>query len=81
MALHTITLDDLEITALNTLLECQSEMMCESRLNCDNPRELPDRREVLLNLVYAKVFETCWKADKDKNNDYDLIKNIDRILH
>ena len=52
---HTIELDDLELTALVTHLEGQSEMMVESRLNCSNPSETPDREEVLLNLVYAKA--------------------------
>ena len=56
MAKHTLELDDLELTALITHLEGQSEMMVESRLNCSNPSELPDREEVLLNLVYAKAF-------------------------
>jgi len=77
---HTIELDDLELTALITHLEGQSEMMVESRLNSDsNPSELPDREEVLLNLVYAKAFTIGWDADKDPNNDFDIIKNQDRI--
>jgi len=79
MALHKLVLDDLELTALITHLEGESEMMCESRLNCSNPSELPDREEVLLNLVYAKAFTIGWEADKDPNNDFDLIKNQDRI--
>ena len=79
MAKHTLELDDLELTALITHLEGQSEMMCESRLNCSNPSELPDREEVLLNLVYSKAFTIGWDADKDPNNDFDLIKNQDRI--
>ena len=79
MALHKLVLDDLELTALITHLEGQSEMMCETRLNCSNPSELPDREEVLLNLVYAKAFTIGWDADKDPNNDFDLIKNQDRI--
>ena len=79
MAKHTLELDDLELTALITHLEGQSEMMCESRLNCSNPSELPDREEVLLNLVYAKAFTIGWDADKDPNNDFDIIKNQDRI--
>jgi len=79
MAKHTLELDDLELTALITHLEGESEMMCESRLNCSNPSELPDREEVLLNLVYAKAFTIGWDADKDPNNDFDLIKNQDRI--
>ena len=76
---HTIVLDDMEITALNMFLEGESEIMVESRLNTTG-NENPDRREILLNLVYCKVFDTCWKADKDPNNDYDLIKNVDRVL-
>ena len=79
MAKHTIVLDDLELTALITHLEGQNEIMCESRLNSSNPRELPDREEVLLNLVYEKAFTIGWDADKDPNNDFDLIKNQDRI--
>ena len=79
MALHKLVLDDMELTALITHLEGQNEIMCESRLNCSNPSEYPDREEVLLNLVYAKAFTIGWDADKDPNNDFDLIKNQDRI--
>ena len=79
MALHKLVLDDMELTALITHLEGQSEMMCESRLNCSNPSETPDREEVLLNMVYSKVFKIGWDADKDPNNDFDLFKNQDRI--
>ena len=76
---HTIELDDMELTALITHLEGQNEMMCESRLNSSNPSETPDREEVLLNMVYSKAFKIGWDADKDLNNDFDLIKNQDRI--
>ena len=79
MALHKLVLDDMELTALIIHLEGQSEMMCESRANSSYPDELPDREEVLLNLVYAKAFTIGWDADKDPNNDFDLIKNQDRI--
>ena len=79
MALHKLVLDDMELTALITHLEGQSEMMVESRLNCSDPSELPDREEVLLNLVYAKAFTIGWDADKDPTKDFDLIKNQDRI--
>ena len=79
MALHKLVLDDMELTALITHLEGQSEMMCESRLNSSYPSELPDREEVLLNLVYEKAFTIGLDADKDPNNDFDLFKNQDRI--
>ena len=79
MAKHTLELDDLELTALITHLEAQSEMMVESRLNCSNPSELPDREEVLLNLVYAKAFTIGWDADKNPKVDFNLIENQDRI--
>ncbi len=79
MALHTLKLDDLELTALITHLEGQNEIMCESRLNCSNPSETPDREEVLLNLVYEKVFKIGWDADKNPKVDFNLIQNIDRI--
>ena len=79
MALHKLVLDDMELTALITHLEGQSEMMVESRLNSSFPDEPPDREEVLLNKVYEKAFTIGWDADKDPNNDFDLIKNQDRI--
>ena len=80
MAKHTLELDDLELTALITHLEGQSEMMVESRLNCSNPRELPDREEVLLNLVYEKAFTIGWDAHINPKVDFDLHKNEDRIF-
>ena len=79
MAKHTLELDDLELTALITHLEGQSEMMVESRLNCSNPREIPDREEVLLNMVYSNVFTLAYEADKNPKVDYNIIENQDRI--
>ena len=76
---HTIELDALELTALISHLEGQSEMMCESRLNCSNPSETPDREEVLLNLVYVKAFTVGWEANQNPEVDFNLIKNQDRI--
>ena len=77
--MHTLKLDDLELTALITHLEGQNEIMCESRLNCSNPSETPDREEVLLNLILSKAFTLGWDADKNPKVDFDLIKNQDRI--
>ena len=80
MAKHTLELDDLELTALITHLEGQSEMMCESRANSSYPDELPDREEVLLNLVYAKAFTIGWDAHINPKVDFNLHKNEDRIF-
>ena len=79
MALHKLVLDDLELTALMTHLQGQSEVMNESRLNCSNPSEIPDREEVLLNMVYSKAFTIGWEADKNPKVDFNLIQNQDRI--
>ena len=79
MAIHTIKLDDLELTALITHLEGHSEVMCESRLNSSNPSETPDREEVLLNLVYEKAFTIGWDKHINPKVDFDLIQNQDRI--
>ena len=68
---HVLELDDLELTALMTHLEGQSEIMNESRLNSSNP-ETPDREEILLNMVYANVFTLAYEADKNPNTDYDF---------
>ena len=76
---HMIELDDMELTALLSHLEGQNEIMSESRLNCSNPSETPDREEVLLNLVYSKVFTLAYELDKDPNVDYDLMQNYNRI--
>ena len=76
---HTIELDYLELTALITHLEGQNEIMCESRLNCSNPSEIPDREEVLLNMVYSKAFTIGWDKPINPKVDFDLIKNQDRI--
>ena len=76
---HTLELDDLELTVLMTHLQGQSEMMVESRLNCSNPNEIPDREEVLLNMVYANVFTLAYEADKNPKVDYNIIENQDRI--
>ena len=78
--MHTLKLDDLELTALITHLEGHNEVMCESRANSDsNPSETPDREEVLLNLVYEKAFTMGWDKHINPKVDFDLIKNQDRI--
>ena len=77
--MHILKLDDMELTALMTHLQGQSEVMCESRLNSSYPDELPDREEVLLNLVYANVFTLAYEADKNPKVDYNIIENQDRI--
>ena len=77
--MHTLKLDDMELTALITHLEGQNEIMCESRLNSSNPSETPDREEVLLNMVHEKAFKIGWDAHINPKVDFDLHKNNDRI--
>ena len=79
MARHLLVLDDMELTALITHLEGQNEIMCESRLNCSNPSETPDREEILLNLVYEKAFTIGWDAHINPKVDFNLHQNEDRI--
>tara|TARA_R100000231_G_C5275760_1_gene150053 strand:+ start:357 stop:599 length:243 start_codon:yes stop_codon:yes gene_type:complete len=75
---HTLELDDLELTALMTHLQGQSEIMVESRLNSNRP-DTPDREELILNMVYANVFTLAYEADQNPNSDYNIIENQDRI--
>ena len=78
--MHTLKLDDMELTALITHLEGHNEVMCESRANSDsNPSETPDREEVLLNLVYEKAFTIGWDAHINPKVDFNLHQNEDRI--
>ena len=79
MALHKLVLDDMELTALITHLEGQSEMMVESRLKSSFPDEPPDREELLLNKVHEKAFTLGWDAHINPKVDFDLHKNEDRI--
>ena len=73
---HTIELDDLELTALVSHLEGQSEMMCESRLNCSNPSEMPDREEVLSE----KILDDLFYPEFDKLSTDDLVADAEEAL-
>ena len=73
---HTIELDDLELTALITHLEGQSEIMCESRLNCSNPSEMPDREEVL----GEKILDDLFYPEFDKLSTDDLVADAEEAL-
>ena len=63
--MHTLKLDDLELTVLMTHLEGQSEIMNESRLNSSDPYT-PDREEILLNLVYTCLLYTSPSPRDDR---------------
>jgi len=76
--IHTLKLDDMELTALIIHLEGQNEIMCESRANSSDPNT-PDREEILLNLVHEKAFKIGWDAHINPKVDFDLHKNEDRI--
>ena len=55
--MHTLKLDDMELTALITHLEGQSEIMCESRLNCSNPSETPETIARYHDVEYLDIAE------------------------
>ena len=73
---HTIELDDLELTALMTHLQGQSEIMVESRLNSSNPSEMPDREEVLSE----KILDDLFYPEFDKLSTDDLVADAEEAL-
>ena len=62
--MHTLKLADMELTALITHLEGQSEMMVESRLNCSNPSEMPIEKKCYLILYMQRHLQSVGKQTK-----------------
>ena len=76
---HTLELDDIELTALVTHFEGQSEMMNESRLNIDP--HTPDREKYYRKWFMINVFTKCiWDQQSNldfeiQNQDFNIIQN------
>ena len=78
---HTIELDDLELTALMTHLQGQSEIMVESRLNSSNPSEMPDREEVLSEKILDDLFYPEFDKLASENDVFDeIVKDAEEAL-
>ena len=77
--MHTLKLDDMELTALITHLEGQSEMMVESRLKVVTQVNYQIEKKCYLILYMQRHLQSVGNADKNPKVDFDLIKNQDRI--
>ena len=64
--MHTLKLNDLELTALMIHFEGQNEMNCEARANDDSNTPLTTR-EVITDKVSSKVYDLYYKTAKNPN--------------
>ena len=64
--MHTLKLNDLELTALMIHFEGQNEMNCEARANDDSNTPLTTM-EVITDKVSAKVYDLYFKTTKNPN--------------
>ena len=64
--MHTLKLNDLELTALMIHFEGQNEMNCESRANDDYNTPLTTR-EIITDKVSQKVYDLYYKTTKNPN--------------
>ena len=64
--MHTLKLNDLELTALMIHFEGQNEMNCEARANDDYNTPLTTR-EIITDRVSSKVYDLYHKTAKNPN--------------
>ena len=64
--MHTLKLNDLELTALMIHFEGQNEMNCEARANDDSNTPLTTR-EIITDKVSDKVYDLYYKTAKNPN--------------
>ena len=64
--MHTLKLNDLELTALMIHFEGQNEMNCEARANDDSNTPLTTR-EIITDKVSSKVYDLYYKTAKNPN--------------
>ena len=64
--MHTLKLNDLELTALMIHFEGQNEMNCEARANDDYNTPLTTR-EIITDRVSSKVYDLYYKTANNPN--------------
>ena len=64
--MHTLQLNDLELTALMVHFEGYNEVECESRANDDNNTPLTTR-DIITDKVSDKVYDLYYKTTKNPN--------------
>ena len=71
--MHTLKLNDLELTALMIHFEGYNENECEARANDDYNTPLTTR-DIITDRVSSKVYEQYYKTAKNPNiNEYKLL--------
>ena len=64
--MHTLKLNDLELTALMVHFEGYNEVECESRANYDYNTPLTTR-DIITDKVSSKVYDLYYKTTKNPN--------------
>ena len=75
--MHTLKLNDLELTALMIHFEGQNEMNCEARANDDYNTPLTTR-DIITDKVCDKVYDLYYKTTKNPN--FNANKLLDALL-
>ena len=75
--MHTLKLNDLELTALMIHFEGQNEMNCESRANDDYNTSLTTR-DIITDKVSQKVYDLYYETTKNPN--FNESKLLDALL-
>ena len=73
--MHTLKLNDLELTALMIHFEGYNEVECEARANYNTPLTT---RDIITDKVCQKVYDLYYKTTKNPN--FNESKLIDALL-
>ena len=73
--MHTLKLNDLELTALMIHFEGYNEVECEARANYNTPLTT---RDIITDKVSQKVYDLYYKTTKNPN--FNESKLIDALL-
>ena len=75
--MHTLELNDLELTALMIHFEGYNEVECESRANDDYNTPLTTR-DIITDKVSDKVYDLYYKTSKNPN--FNESKHLDALF-